>query len=63
LGRVGDGDRERFAAGCLPRLETKVAAALPFASVEPFLDGIDHHRRERDFLIERVLAYALMKID
>jgi hypothetical protein len=36
---------------------------LPFASVEPLLDGIDHHRRERDFLIEGVLAYALMQID
>jgi hypothetical protein len=38
-------------------------AALPFASVEPCLDGIDHHGRERDFLIERVLANALVKLD
>ena len=37
--------------------------ALPFATVEPRLDGIDHHRGERNFLIEGVLADALMKID
>jgi hypothetical protein len=39
------------------------ATALPFAGVEPRLDGIDHHGRERHFLIERVLADALVKLD
>jgi hypothetical protein len=38
-------------------------AALPFATVEPRLDGIDHHRRECDFPIERMLADALVKLD
>ena len=37
--------------------------AVPFARVEPLLDGVDHHCRERDLLVERVLAHALMKID
>jgi acetyl esterase/lipase len=39
------------------------AGALAFACVEPRFDGVDNHRGERDFLIEGVLAYALVKID
>jgi len=38
-------------------------AALPFASVEPIFDGVDHDRGERDFLVEGVLADPLVKID
>ena len=37
--------------------------ALPLAGVEARLDGVDHHRRERDFLIEGILPNALVKID
>ncbi len=40
-----------------------VRLSVPFASVEPRLDGVDHHRGERDFLIEGGLAQALMKIN
>ena len=40
-----------------------MGAALPFARVEPRLDRFHHHRRKRHFLIERVLADALVKID
>ena len=40
-----------------------MGAVLPFASVEPRLNGINHHGGERDFLIERVLADALVKLD
>ena len=58
MGLVDDGDRERFAARCPPRLEITVAAGLPFARVEPRLDGIDHHRRECDFLFGPVFAHA-----
>ncbi len=47
----------------MSRLKTKVGDALPFATVEPGLDGIDHYGGERDFLIERVLAHALVKLD
>ena len=36
--------------------------ALPLARVEPCLDGVDHHRRERNFPIERVLAYPLVVV-
>ena len=40
-----------------------MGAALPFAGVEPRLDRINHQDRERNFLIERVLADALVKPD
>jgi hypothetical protein len=40
----------------------KVAAALPFAGVEPRFDGVHHHRRERHLLIERVLPDALVEV-
>ena len=47
----------------MPRLETKVGAALPLSRVEPRANRVDHHRRERDFVIEGVLADPLMEID
>jgi len=37
--------------------------ALPLSRVEPRANRVDHHGRERDLLIERVLAQALMKIN
>ncbi|MGB5523708.1 MAG: hypothetical protein WBM96_14160 [Polyangiales bacterium] len=37
--------------------------ALPLPLIKPRLDRVDHHRGERDFLIEGVLANALVKID
>ena len=48
--------RNASRAGC-------VSTALPLSRVEPGLNRVDHHRRERDFLIEGVLAQTLMKID
>jgi len=48
--------RNASRAGC-------VSTALPRSRVEPRLNGIDHHRGDRNFLIEGVLANALVKID
>ena len=39
------------------------SGALPFACVEPRFDRIDHHRGERNLLIEGVFPNALMKIN
>jgi len=60
---AGSDDRGRLGNLRATRVETRVRVALPFACVEPCLNGVDHHCGERDFLIEGVLANALMKID
>jgi len=39
------------------------AVTLPLSRVEPRLNRVDHHRGERDLLVEGVLADALMKLD
>ena len=56
-------ERSQRAYGTRGRSSRSELGALPFAGVEPCANRVDHHRGERDLLVERVLPDALMKID
>jgi len=51
------------AYGTRGRSSRSELGALPFPLVEPRLNRVDHHRGERDLLVEGVLPDALMQID